>query len=511
MNFVSSSILVDRLDAEFYSEDQINNWCHLERYGYYSLQELCDGINVGYTGELTSVYSREGVPLYRVSDIDGLSLNDEETNFVPELFSNYNPQIWIKDNDIVLAAVGNTIGKVAIKTEFVPDGVCSRALMIARTDTKKVDAYFLISYLGCSFAQKALVRGVSGSAQPVLNTPLIASLPVIDVNRVAQKYIGEKVRQAERLRAWARELGASVQNDFIELIGIFDRTPSIYESITPEFLSTRLDQNHYQKHLVENTKKLLSVEHVVLGNKAYFSNLTDGDHGNPKYGNGPVYLRASEISNGLIDVGRTVYIDKDYASQISKSCWADEGDIIFSIVGTLGLTAIIDKNTRGVMSRGIAKVRSNVLPEYYVKAFFKSDYFNLQLQRHAVGSVQRGVYISALENLIIPTFDEQIMATIAEKEHLADKVTNTLSSLTLLAKLLVEDLIEGQLTESQLVSAQQALEAGDDSLDRALLERMTAEGIDGEGDPLFDDIDQLYDLLVQAKQALDTDDTMAEA
>jgi type I restriction enzyme S subunit len=76
---------------------------------------------------------------------------------------------------------------------------------------------------------------------------------------------------------------------------------------------------------------------------------------------------------------------------------------------------------------------------------------------------------------------------------------------------LVENLIEGIVSEAELVSAQQALDAGDESLDRALLERMTAEGIDGEGSPLFDDIDQLYELLEQAKQALDADDAMAEA
>ncbi|MCV3262738.1 hypothetical protein OGZ01_06130 [Vibrio harveyi] len=112
-------------------------------------------------------------------------------------------------------------------------------------------------------------------------------------------------------------------------------------------------------------------------------------------------------------------------------------------------------------------------------------------------------------NIVIPSVENphelgQLLEQAQTAYFLSEKCTK-------LAKLLVEDLIEGQLNESQLASAQQALETGDDSLDRALLERMTAEGIDGEGDPLFDDIEQLYDLLEQAKQALDADNAMAEA
>ncbi|MDH8281622.1 restriction endonuclease subunit S, partial [Klebsiella pneumoniae] len=44
------------------------------------------------------------------------------------------------------------------------------------------------------------------SAQPVLNTPLIANLPVITAESLSQKYIGDKVRQAEQLGAWAKRL-----------------------------------------------------------------------------------------------------------------------------------------------------------------------------------------------------------------------------------------------------------------------------------------------------------------
>ncbi|MCV5209047.1 restriction endonuclease subunit S, partial [Escherichia coli] len=74
--------------------------------------------------------------------------------------------------------------------------------------------------------------------------------------------------------------------------------------------------------------------------------------------------------------------------------------------------------------------------------------------------------------------------------------------LTSCAKTLVEALIEGQLTEQQLIQAQQALEDGDNSLDQAILSKLSAEGYAIEGaTPLFSDVDELYSLLEEAVQA----------
>ena len=61
-------------------------------------------------------------------------------------------------------------------------------------------------------------------------------------------------------------------------------------------------------------------------------------------------------------------------------------------------------------------------------------------------------------------------------------------------------MIEGEVTEDQLIQAQNALEQGDTGLDRAILSQMTEDGYAVAGSkPLFSDIDEFYDLLVQAK------------
>ena len=84
----------------------------------------------------------------------------------------------------------------------------------------------------------------------------------------------------------------------------------------------------------------------------------------------------------------------------------------------------------------------------------------------------------------------------------ADTLFKLSTRLIQAAKTLVEALIEGQLTEHQLIQAQQALEDGDNSLDQAILSKISSEGyaIDGAA-PLFSDIDELYRLLESSAQA----------
>ncbi len=61
------------------------------------------------------------------------------------------------------------------------------------------------------------------------------------------------------------------------------------------------------------------------------------------------------------------------------------------------------------------------------------------------------------------------------------------------ARLLVEALVERQINEEDLTCAQQALQQGDQTFDRAILSRITVAGIDVAGMPaVFPNLDALY-------------------
>lgn len=507
MSFVSNSLLGDRLDAEYYSTEQIENQITIDKFGCTPLFELCNGINVGYTGELTSLYSNKGTPLYRVSDIKELSLCEDEINFVPKLFAKDNPQIWIKDNDIVLAAVGNTIGKVAIKSEHIADGVCSRALMIVRPELNKIDSYYLTAYLGCRFAQKALIRGISGSAQPVLNTPLIASLSIVDVCSSVQLYIGNKIRQAECLRAWAKELEQSIEKEFKFLVENKPKATKYSWTSATDLEPYRINPSHYDPTVLtilknaQNKNITLEPISILVGNRKVAGGATP--KGASYLEAGVLFGRVQNVKPLALDLSDAVFIDNETNEQLSRSeCKVD--DIVLSITGYPGTASLVTEQDLP-MNINQHSVRFNIkdgLDSAYVCAALNSEFLKLQVQRLSIGGTRDALDFPSVGNLLIPRLNEETEKLISNSARNYIKSIQSSKSLVFSAKLLVEELIEGNVSEDEIVAAQKGLEAGDDSLERALLESITADGVESGGSSLFDDIDQLYNILAQADGAM---------
>ena len=499
-NRVGPETLEPRLDADFYKKEFIENQLKLKASGAVRLSSLID-VGKSCYGVLpkSAEYVESGVPLIRGGDLSFGQVNPPEVH-APKSYA--GSKGTAEEGDVLILIKGACIdgpegvGRVSEKERgYIFNGSCYRLAFKKR----ELDGHFFIAY---SQARQFLMqkkRQVANTGISYNDEDSILGYLLPNLSDVTKQYIGDKVRQAKQLRSLAKTIHMEVENKFETLLGVYDKTETLFERVSPDYLADRLDQNHYRKPLLNCLKLLSNHPHVGLSDSNYFVGLTDGDHGNPKYGAGPIYLRASEMSGGLISLNSVVSIDSEHAAGVSISCWAKPGDVIFSIVGTLGLTAIVDEQTAGVMSRGIAKVKSKILPNYYLKAFFKTNYFQSQLERHSVGSVQRGVYLSALEQIIVPIFDDQTHEQLAVKEKLADDMFRASNSLTQAAKLIVEALIEGHLNESLLITGQDQLQTGNDNLDRSILNRLKTDGVDGKGQPLFADIDQLYSLLEQAE------------
>ena len=497
---VNSNLLEDRLDAEFYSLEQIKNHKTLQDYGVIPLSAYCNGINVGYTGELTSVYRDQGTTLYRVSDINGIFLSNDDVNYVPDDFAANNSQIWIRDNDIVFAAVGNTIGKVALKTVSMPDGVCSRALMIARPLTDKIDSSFLIAYLATKYAQKSLLRGISGSAQPVLNTPLIANLPVITAESLSQKYIGDKVRQAEQLGAWAKRLEQVSSFMFANALAELGYKQKKSTKIVRTKLEDRLDPAFYDEKFSLFDESLFKINSEPL--KQF---IESGSYGvlpsSNSYGKGNVrFIRATDLKNANIDPTCFTYVPEEEVADKAK---VSKGDILMEIKGAISTCELAESHLAGTYINGsIFRFTPKGINNAYLAYFLSSTIKELYCERVSVNNIISYLDLASLHELPVIRLKNDIEEFLAKNLiniNLAKKIA---FALTRSAKTLVESLIEGQLTEQQLIQAQQALEDGDNSLDQAIISKLSAEGYAIEGaTPLFSDVDELYSLLEDAAQA----------
>lgn len=156
---------------------------------------------------------------------------------------------------------------------------------------------------------------------------------------------------------------------------------------------------------------MLTWEQRKLGELLDF--LKDGTHGTHiDSKNGPFLLSAKNIKNGklIIDLSSDRRIsEKDYQSIIS-SFHPVAGDVLMTIVGTIGDCCILEKPDRVAFQRSVAFLRcSEMLDNRFLISAIATDWFQRSLRVRKSVSAQPGVYLGdiAYIPMAIPTFSEQ--------------------------------------------------------------------------------------------------------
>lgn len=132
--------------------------------------------------------------------------------------------------------------------------------------------------------------------------------------------------------------------------------------------------------------------------------LKDGSHGTHKNTNEGVYLlSAKNIKNGRINImpdDRIISWD-DY-NVIHKNYELQTGDILLTIVGSIGETAIYNLNTKVTFQRSVAFLRPNSkLNNGFLYTLINTDRFQNHLQTKQVVSAQPGIYLGDLASIEI--------------------------------------------------------------------------------------------------------------
>jgi len=478
----------ERLDSEFYRSSFLNNAEELKRFGAKELKNFCLSINVGFTGELTSVYVESGVGLFRVSDIEGVFLNKGELCYVPFEFHAKNKPSQVKSGDILLAIVGNTIGKVAIVSPNVENAQISRALMRIRVDNSKSDSYFLTTFLYSKYGQLGLLQGTSGSAQPVLNTPLVANCLVPSVNEKAQAYIGDKVRQAERLRARARELEnefrEEIQNLYPDVFGAIQETGK-HSRIKPAQVNNSLNPGAFNPERLRVRQALLKNGGRLLHQVARIETPVAAN-----YQANDIYIGLDSISPGNSSLSPSTIGKSEVIGAVRQ---LSEGVILSKLRPYLNKVSYIPPE----MAKAYGSTELLCIKAIESKSgWFIYGALKLETTIRQVNPVANGAThprVSREDVLDLAIVWHEDYETLGEKLKQAQRNYFLSEKLTTAAKYLVEGLIEGKITENELVEAEEALQSGEREPDKAILARLTRKGMDAAHEAaLFADLDALY-------------------
>lgn len=157
-----------------------------------------------------------GSPLIRISDFYNEKISLENLKYINPEIDKKHQKSKLKGNEVLIACVGATIGKLALATKDNVGMNIARAV-VRVCPNEEITPYYLLNYLKSPAAQMHFLKETRAVGQPTLNVSLIASCPVlipplnlqVEFQRACES-IQVQISQAKKIRTEFDELFQSL-------------------------------------------------------------------------------------------------------------------------------------------------------------------------------------------------------------------------------------------------------------------------------------------------------------
>jgi len=158
---------------------------------------------------------------------------------------------------------------------------------------------------------------------------------------------------------------------------------------------------------------------------AICSKIVDGSHNPPKASeHGLPMLSARNIKNNQINFDDFRFISEEDFAFEHKRTNVEIGDVLLTIVGTIGRTAVVPDNTKPfALQRSVAVLKPMLVNPKYVSFALETPALQKFLQENSKGTAQKGIYLATLGQVEIP------LAPLNEQTRIVEKLEELLSDL----------------------------------------------------------------------------------
>ncbi|SFL94016.1 restriction endonuclease subunit S [Nitrosomonas communis] len=496
------SQLEDRLDAEFYNPEALKTVQKIDGLGKTKRlgQLIADGYRVVYHGtdSINGIAEEKLLPFLSPTQIDDQgSIDFSSVDKLPLYYKDDYPKGLAVAGELLIEVKGN-VSKVGVVPEIFPKYLMVSGSLYKASFNADTNSRYVLAFLRSKHGQVLKNRLTSNTIINYIAKDALYSIPLFVANSDVQKFIGDKVRQAERLRAWGKVRGAEVEslasNEAMK--SACATTEKLHNRPQLDDLSHRLDPKYYGNRAVAVFRQAKALGKPL---SSLVKGIANGIEERVFFNTGRNYITVTEVSSGRMDMSSAPKIS--HTTEVPDKAIIHERCALVVRTGSIGTAIKVDERDRGaVISSHLIRLEfPDEADAAAVAAYLCSTAGKVLQHKISYGAVQPQIGQDELLALPIPQFvldaKEQILALVTEQES----AIRASKSLTTTAKYLVEALIEGLITEAELIAAEQALQASNDQLDRRILNRLKTDGIDGQGAALFGDLDELYHLLTQAE------------
>lgn len=188
----------------------------------------------------------------------------------------------------------------------------------------------------------------------------------------------------------------------------------------------------------------------------------DGDHmPPPKSETGIPFLVISNVNTGFISFEKCRFVPEEYYDGLSETRTPEIGDILYTIVGSYGISVMVDTDKKFCFQRHMALLKPKDIYNRFLWRQLQTQSFFEQATSIATGTAQLTVPIKGLRKLIVkcPTLPEQheivrLIDDLLARERSAQQATEqALASIDLMKKSILARAFRGELSTNKASEA----------------------------------------------------------
>lgn len=400
-----SQIDTKRLDSDYYRPEHLETERILRGLNAEPLKQVGTFWAGPFGSELpSSLYLNQGVPLFRVGNVGSLQvLYDGMAHLDPVVHKELSAsEVRPGDLLVVKASVGEKICRIP---DSMPQANITQHIIAIRPNGK-ADADYIASFLFGRYGRSQLVRRSLGSIIQYLGVNDARTVLYPPIDRKAQTYIGDKLRQAELLRTRAHGIRKLLDNLAVSLIPVREPEHSRQKGwrIRSRALSeNRLDSKYYSLHFIELADRIVTPDYVPL--EFCLSGIRYGASVPADYvpsGEGMAFVRGTELERDRIDRSKAADLHPSLRREIGANILSEK-DVLITRSGTVGVAAPVPSSLIGA-AYGSFMMRLSPKGEWpsgYLSWCLNSWLGRNQVERLENGAVQLNINMEELGSVKI--------------------------------------------------------------------------------------------------------------
>ena len=180
--------------------------------------------------------------------------------------------------------------------------------------------------------------------------------------------------------------------------------------------TNRLDSEFYKKKSLSIVKLLEDISAKPLTN---LIDVSDGNHmsiSDKFIDEGIPYYRGQDIHNFFIEDAIPIYIDEEtFNIAYMQRSHLKKGDVLLSIVGTIGEVSLVSKNDKATCNCKLAILRPHdIKKSALIATYLRTKYGFDQINKFKRGAVQMGYLLEDMNQILIPEFSEDLEQIITK-------------------------------------------------------------------------------------------------